>query len=54
VLLALVTFVGWSAVFRLAGVPYALVLGGVGGALILVIGPLTAGVVAIGVSLFAG
>jgi len=56
VLLALITFVGWSAVFLLAGVPYALVLAGVGGALefIPVIGPLTAGVVAIGVSLFAG
>jgi predicted PurR-regulated permease PerM len=56
VLLALITFVGWSAVFLLAGVPYALVLAGVGGALefIPVIGPLTAGVVAVGVSLFAG
>ena len=55
-LLALITFVGWSAVFLLAGVPYALVLAGVGGALefIPVIGPLTAGVVTIGVSLFAG
>ena len=56
VLLALITFVGWSAVFLLAGVPYALVLAGVGGALefIPVIGPLTAGVVAVGVSLFTG
>jgi predicted PurR-regulated permease PerM len=56
VLLALITFVGWSAVFLLAGVPYALVLAGVGAALefIPVIGPLTAGVVATGVSLFAG
>lgn len=36
--------------------PYALVLAGIGGALefIPVIGPLTAGVVAVGVSLFAG
>jgi predicted PurR-regulated permease PerM len=56
VLLALITFVGWSAVFLLAGVPYALVLAGIGGALefIPLIGPLTAGVVAICVSLFAG
>ena len=56
VLLALITFVGWSAVFLLAGVPYALVLAGIGGALefIPVVGPLTAGVAAIGVSLFAG
>jgi predicted PurR-regulated permease PerM len=55
-LLALITFVVWSAVFLAAGVPYALVLAGIGGALefIPVIGPLTAGVVAIGVSLFSG
>ncbi len=55
-LLALVTFVVWSAVFLAAGVPYALVLAGIGGALefIPVVGPLTAGVVAIGVSLFSG
>jgi predicted PurR-regulated permease PerM len=56
VLLALITFVVWSAVLLAAGVPYALVLAGIGGALefIPVIGPLTAGVVAIGVSLFSG
>jgi predicted PurR-regulated permease PerM len=56
VLLALITFVAWSAVFLAAGVPYALLLAGIGGALevIPVIGPLTAGVVAIGVCLFAG
>jgi predicted PurR-regulated permease PerM len=55
-LLALVTFVVWSAVFLTAGVPYALVLAAIGGALefIPVIGPLTAGMVAMGVSLFAG
>jgi predicted PurR-regulated permease PerM len=55
-LLALITFVVWSAVFLAAGVPYALVLAGIGGALefIPVIGPLAAGVVAIGVSLFSG
>ena len=56
VLLALITFVVWSAAFLAAGVPYALVLAGIGGALefIPVIGPLSAGVVAIGVCLFAG
>src|SRR4029453_4863183 len=55
-LLALITFVGWSAVLLAAGVPYALVLAGIGGALefIPVVGPLTAGVLAVGVSLFAG
>jgi predicted PurR-regulated permease PerM len=55
-LLALITFVVWSALFLTAGVPYALVLAGLGGALefIPVIGPLTAGVVAVGVSLFGG
>lgn len=56
VLLALITFVVWSAVFLTVGVPYALVLAGIGGALefIPVIGPLTAGVVAVGVCLFSG
>lgn len=55
-LLALVTFVTWSAVLLAAGVPYALVLAGIGGALefIPVVGPLTAGVIAIGVTLFSG
>ena len=55
-LLALITFVAWSAVFLTAGVPYALVLAAIGGALefIPVIGPLTAGLLAIGVSLFGG
>jgi predicted PurR-regulated permease PerM len=56
VMLALITFVGWSAVFLVGGVPYALVLAGIGAALefIPVIGPLTAAAIAIGVSLFAG
>jgi predicted PurR-regulated permease PerM len=55
-LLSLITFVMWSAVFLMAGVPYALVLAGIGGALefIPVVGPMTAGVVAIGVSVFGG
>jgi predicted PurR-regulated permease PerM len=56
VLLALITFVAWSAAFLTAGVPYALVLAAMGGALefIPVIGPLAAGVVVVGVSLFSG
>lgn len=56
VLLALITFVVWSGVFLAAGVPYALVLAAIGGTLefIPVIGPLAAGVVAIGVGLFSG
>jgi len=56
VLLALITFVVWTMVFLAAGVPYALVLAAIGGALefIPVIGPLTAGLVAVGVSLFSG
>lgn len=56
VLLALITFVVWAMVFLAAGVPYALVLAAVGGALefIPVVGPLSAGVLAIGVSLFGG
>ena len=56
VLLALTTFVVWSVVFLVTGVPYAFVLAGIGGALevIPVVGPLTAGVVAVGVCLFAG
>jgi predicted PurR-regulated permease PerM len=55
-LLALITFAVWSVVFLAAGVPYALVLAGIGGALefIPVLGPLSASVVAVGVSLFAG
>jgi len=55
-MLSLITFVVWSVVFLTAGVPYALLLAAIGGALefIPVIGPLTSGVVVIGVSLFAG
>jgi len=56
VLLAMITFVVWATVFLAAGVPYGLVLAPIGGALefIPVIGPLTAGVLAVGVSLFGG
>lgn len=55
-LLALLTFVAWSVAFLAAGVPYGFVLAGIGGALefIPVVGPLTAGVVVVGVCLFTG
>jgi predicted PurR-regulated permease PerM len=56
VLLAMITFVVWAMVFLAAGVPYALVLAAIGGALefIPVIGPLAAGVLAVGVSMLGG
>jgi predicted PurR-regulated permease PerM len=55
-LLALITFVGWSVVFLAAGVPYALVLAAVGGALefVPVIGPLGAGLAVLVVCFGAG
>jgi predicted PurR-regulated permease PerM len=54
--LALLTFVMYSAVLAMMRMPYALVLGTVGGLLefIPVLGPLTAGVVIIGVALLMG
>jgi predicted PurR-regulated permease PerM len=56
ILLSIITCAAWSGVFLLAGVPYALVLAVIGGALefIPVVGPLAAGIVVIGVSLFSG
>jgi predicted PurR-regulated permease PerM len=55
-LLALITFAVWSALFLMAGVPYALILAAIGGALefVPVLGPLTAGVLVIGVSIVGG
>jgi predicted PurR-regulated permease PerM len=55
-LLALVTFVVWSVVFLSAGVPYAMVMAAIGGTLefIPVVGPLAAGVIVVGVSIFSG
>lgn len=55
-LLSLITLVVWSAVFLLAGVPYAFVLAAIGGALefIPVVGPLTAAVIVVTVSVFSG
>lgn len=56
ILLCTLTFAVWSTLFLLAGVPYALVLAAIGGALefLPVLGPLVAGVVVIGVALFGG
>jgi predicted PurR-regulated permease PerM len=55
-LLSLVTFVVWSVVFFVAGVPYAMVMAAIGGTLefIPVVGPLAAGVIVVGVSFFSG
>jgi predicted PurR-regulated permease PerM len=56
ILLSLITFVVWSAVFFLAGVPYPLGLAAIGGALefLPVIGPIAAGVIVVSVALFSG
>lgn len=56
IVLSLVTAVVWSFVFLLTGVPYALVLAAIGGALEFVplVGPITAGVIVVTVSLFSG
>jgi predicted PurR-regulated permease PerM len=56
VVLSLVTFAVWSIAFFAVGVPYALVLAAIGGALefIPVVGPLAAGVMVVSVALFTG
>ena len=56
ILLSLITFVVWAAVFYLAGVPYPVGLAAIGGALefLPIVGPLTAGVIVVGVALFSG
>jgi len=56
VLLCAVTFVVWTILFLVAGVPYALVLAAIGGALefLPVVGPLAAGVTVVAVALFSG
>jgi len=56
ILLCLLTFAVWSALFLLARVPYALVLAALGGTLefLPVLGPLVAGVIVIAVALFSG
>jgi predicted PurR-regulated permease PerM len=54
--LSLVTFLVWSVVFLVAGMPYAMVMAAIGGTLefIPVVGPLAAGVIVVGVSIFSG
>jgi predicted PurR-regulated permease PerM len=56
VLLCAVTFVVWTLLFLVAGVPYALVLAAIGGALefLPVVGPLVAGITVVSVALFGG
>jgi predicted PurR-regulated permease PerM len=56
ILLSLITFVVWSAVFFVAGVPYPIGLAAIAGALefLPVVGPLTAGVIVVAVALFSG
>ena len=56
ILLSLITFVVWSAVFFVAGVPYPIGLAAIAGALefLPIVGPLTAGVIVVAVALFSG
>src|SRR3989475_8529133 len=56
IVLCVVTFVVWSVLFYMAGVPYALLLAAIGGglAVVPVVGPVTSGVIVVAVSLFAG
>ena len=56
ILLSLITFVAWSAVFFLAGVPYPIGLAAIGGGLefLPLVGPVTAGVIVVSVALFSG
>jgi predicted PurR-regulated permease PerM len=55
-ILSFVTFVVWSVLFLIFGVPYDMVLAAIGGTLefIPVVGPLAAGVIVVGVSVFSG
>jgi predicted PurR-regulated permease PerM len=55
-ILAGITFGVWAGLFALAGVPYPIVLAAIGGALefIPIVGPLTAAVIVLAVSLFSG
>jgi len=56
ILLSLITFVVWSAVFFVAGVPYPVGLAAIAGILefLPIVGPLTAGVIVVSVALFSG
>src|SRR5215468_10944236 len=56
VLLCVLTFVVWTLLFLIAGVPYALVLAAIGGTLefLPVLGPLMAGIIVVAVGFFSG
>jgi len=56
ILLSLITFVAWSAVFFAAGVPYPVGLAAIAAVLELlpILGPITAGVIVVSVALFGG
>ena len=56
VLLCVLTFVVWTLLFLIAGVPYALVLAAIGAAaeFLPVVGPITAGITIVSVALFSG
>ena len=56
VLLSLITFVVWSIVFLVAGLPYPLVLAAIGGVLevLPLVGPVVAGIIVLSVTAFAG
>lgn len=56
VLLCVLTFIVWTVLFLIAGVPYALVLAAIGGTLefLPVIGPVAAGITVVSVALFSG
>ena len=55
-ILCVVTFVVWTVLFMITGVPYALVLAAIGGVLefIPVVGPAAAGITVVSVALFSG
>ena len=55
-MLCALTFVVWTALFLITGVPYALVLAAIGGALefLPVVGPAAAGITVVSVALFSG
>jgi predicted PurR-regulated permease PerM len=56
VLLCALTFVVWTVLFLIAGVPYALVLAAIGGTLefLPLVGPVAAGITVVSVALFSG
>ena len=56
ILLSLITFVVWSVVFFLTGVPYPIGLAAIAGCLefLPLVGPVTAGVIVVSVALFSG